>query len=244
MRDSVAGLTGNVALVTGAGRGIGRAIALRLARAGAAVAVLARTASEVEETARQAIEMGGRALPLTADVSHEGAVQDAVGRCEQELGEVDILVNNAGVFHHAPIEETPVEVWHRLMDVNLLGTVLCVRAVLPGMRRRNRGRIINIASSAGRKGYPRQSAYCASKHAQIGFTRVLAEELHGTGIRVHVVNPGGVDTRLVRDHRDDVDVSEYMQPEEIAEAVTFLATQGGMATIDELNIRRAAARPS
>ena len=236
-------LTGKVALVTGGGRGIGRAVVLRLAGAGAAVGVLARTASEVADTVRAVENQGGRALALVADVSDEAAVKAAVARCEKELGPVDILVNNAGVFHHESIENTPADVWRRLMAVNVLGTVFCSRAVLPSMRARGAGRIINIASSAGRKGYPNQSAYCASKHAQIGFTKVLALETHGAGIRVHVVNPGGVDTRLVRDNRDDVDVSEYMRPEEIADVVCFLATQTGTATIDELMVRRVGARP-
>jgi NAD(P)-dependent dehydrogenase (short-subunit alcohol dehydrogenase family) len=129
------------------------------------------------------------------------------------------------------------------MAINARAVFFACKAVLPSMRRRKQGRIIIIASSAGKKGYVGQSAYCASKHAVIGLAKVLALETHGQGIRVHVICPGGVDTRLVRNGRTDVDVSEYMQPEEIAEAAVFLATQRGLAVVDELYIRREGATP-
>ncbi len=236
-------LKDKVVLVTGGGRGIGREIGLAFAAEGAKVAVTARTGREIEETAELVRKRGGTALALRADLTDEGDVRELVARTERELGPIDILVNNAGAAIFKPFLETTLEDWDRLMAINARAVFACCRAVLPGMIRRKAGRIIIIASTAGKKGYEGQTAYCASKHAAMGFAKVLALETHGKGIRVHVICPGGVDTRLVREGRNDVDASQYMHPAEIAEAAVFLAKQGGLATIDELLIRREGATP-
>jgi NAD(P)-dependent dehydrogenase (short-subunit alcohol dehydrogenase family) len=239
----IADLKGNVVLVTGGGRGIGRSIALAFARLGAKVAVTARTRQEIDETARLVRDLGATALAIQSDLTMEDQVREMVAQTEQALGPIDILIANAGAAMFKPFLETSVQDFDRLVAINARAVFLCCQAALPAMLRRQGGRIIIVASTAGRKGYAGQSAYCASKHAVMGLAKVLALETHGQGIRVHVICPGGVDTRLVREGRDDVDVSKYMRPDEIAEAAVFLATQSGIATIDELDIRRDEATP-
>jgi len=230
-----------VVIVTGGGRGIGRRIAARFAEAGARVACVSRTEKELRETAA----LGGREgaiVPVVADVSRAEDVERAVERVEGALGPVDVLVNNAGVFLDKRLLETTAEEWRRVMEVNVFGPFLLTRLVLAGMLERGKGRIINICSTASHRAYAGQSAYCASKHALLGMTKVLALETRGTGVRVHAVSPGGVRTALVRD-REGVDTSQYMDPDEVAEAVLFLAGMDGTGVIDEVVIRRAGAEP-
>ena len=238
-----ADLKDNVVLVTGGGRGIGRSIALAFAKLGAKVAVTARTKQEIDETARLVRDLGAASLAIPADITIESQARHVIVQTEQALGPIAILINNAGAAIFKPFLETTVSDWERLMAINARAVFLCCQAALPGMRRRGRGRIIIIASTAGKKGYAGQSAYCAAKHAVMGLAKVLALETHGQGIRVNVICPGGVDTRLVRDGRNDVDVSKYMRPDEIAAATVFLATQTGIAAIDELTLRRDEATP-
>ena len=183
-----------VALVTGGGRGIGRAIALRLASDGLAVAVAARTPAQVEETARAA---GRGALPLALDVTDPGSVAAAIDRTSRELGSVDVLVNNAGIAESAPFAKTEPEFWDRHFAVNVRGPYLLTRAVLPGMLQRRWGRVINVASLAGLFGSPYVTAYTASKHALVGFTRALATEVSGRGVTVNALCPGFTATDIV-----------------------------------------------
>lgn len=231
-------LTGTVAIVTGGGRGIGRACVEKLAQAGASVAAVARTAEEVVATAGDVAAGGGECLAVRCDITDAQSVEAMVRSVAQQLGPVDLLVNNAGVFFDAPFCDTPLSEWRRLFEVNVLGAFRCIRAALPGMRERKKGRIINVCSTASHRAYSGQSAYCASKHALLGLSRVLAEELRGSGVRVHTVSPGGVDTRLVRDSGRDVDLAEYMRPEEVADVIVFLAGLEGKAHIDDVLIRR------
>jgi 2-hydroxycyclohexanecarboxyl-CoA dehydrogenase len=187
-------VTPRVALVTGGGRGIGRAIALRLAADGLAVAVAARSGDQVDDTARAA---GRHALPLVLDVTDAASIADAVERTARELGPVDILVNNAGVAESAPFAKTEPDFWDRHFDVNVRGPYLLTRAVLPGMLQRRWGRVINIASLAGLFGSPYVTAYTASKHALVGFTRALATEVSGKGVTVNALCPGFTATDIV-----------------------------------------------
>jgi 2-hydroxycyclohexanecarboxyl-CoA dehydrogenase len=183
-----------VALVTGGGRGIGRAIALRLAADGLAVAVAARSRDQVDDTARAA---PGRALPLLLDVTDAASIAAAVERTVRELGPVDVLVNNAGVAESAPFAKTEPDFWDRHFDVNVRGPYLLTRAVLPGMLERRWGRVINVASLAGLFGSPYVTAYTASKHALVGFTRALATEVSGKGVTVNALCPGFTATDIV-----------------------------------------------
>lgn len=225
-------------LVTGAGRGIGRAIASRFAEAGCAVALLARTRSEIDAAVDKLQSQKRRAIGLTCDVTDSRDVKRAVAMVEKELGGVDILVNNAGYAHFVSIADLDAEEWQRTLDVNLTGPFYCIKAVLPGMMERSFGRIINISSVAGVKPLLNQSAYCASKHGLNGLSKVLALELKEHGIAVHAVCPGGVDTHLARDAMPDRDKSGWMTPDDIAHTCLYLARLSPRATVDEIIIRR------
>jgi len=228
-------------IVTGAGRGIGRRIAVRFAEAGARVACVSRTEKELRDTAALGAG-GGTMVPVGADVSRAEDVERVVERVNGALGPVDVLVNNAGVFLDKPLLEMSAEEWRGVMDVNVFGPFLLTRLVLGGMLDHGKGRIINICSTASHRAYAGQSAYCASKHALLGMTKVLALETRGTGVRVHSVSPGGVRTALVRG-REGADTSQYMDPDEVAEVVLFLARMDGIGVIDEVVMRRAGAEP-
>ncbi len=191
-------LSGQVAWVTGGGRGIGRAAAQALAGRGAAVAVSARTQIEVDETADEILERGGRAESFVCDVSDWQAVIETVGQIEATLGPVDILINNAGVLGPlARVWASPPREWARAIEINLIGAYYCARAVLPGMIARGRGSIVNISSGAAAFAGPNWSAYATSKAGLDHFTRSLAVELQSTGVRVNSLHPGIVETAMV-----------------------------------------------
>lgn len=185
------------AIVTGAGRGLGRAFAVRLAADGYQVAVVSRTRAELDETVRLA---GRGVIGITADVTDEQAVARMAAEVEQRLGPIDVLVNNAGMgAPFGPTWECSPTEWWRNIEVNLKGPMLCSRAVLPGMIARRSGRIVNIASGAGAMNIPHMSAYVASKAALIQFTGALNEELRAHGISVFAVQPGTVRTALAEE---------------------------------------------
>lgn len=231
-------LDGKTALITGAGRGIGRGIALAFAEQGCDVAACARTADEVNATVDAVKRTGRRALALVGDVSNPRDVHSCVNEALNAFGHIDILVNNAGYACFKPFGELSAADWQRTLDVNVTGPFFCIKAVLPSMIARGSGRIINISSVAGLKPLMNQSAYCASKHALNGLGNVLAMELRQYGIAVHTVCPGGVDTRLAQEAMPDRDKSDWMTPEDIAHACLYLATLSPRAATDELVIRR------
>jgi len=236
-------LTDQVALITGAGRGIGRAIALALAEAGCHIAALARTQSEIDETARLVRERGRRAAAIPCDVASPEAIARAHREAVEALGPVDLLVNNAGFLVITPILQTSLGDFEQTLAVSLRATFLFCQAVLPGMIERGRGTIINTASTSSKRWYVGQGAYCAAKHGVLGFTKVLAEEMRPHGIRVCAICPGGVNTRMVQRERDDIVPDEWMDPEDIGRLAVFLATLPPKAAIDEVVIRRFAASP-
>ena len=228
------------AVVTGGGRGIGRAIARALGGPDTLVAIAARTGQELASTARDIEGLGGRALAIEMDVSSEASVADAVARVGAAAGRVDVLVNNAGVGGGEPVLGSDIERWRRTLDTNVLGTYLVTRAVLPLMGAG--GRIVNISSVLGRFGVPGYTAYCASKHAVIGFTRALALEMAPQQITVNAICPGWVDTDMAaegmrrgaaatgqtfeqfREHAlGAVPIKRIIQPEEVAQLARFLA---------------------
>jgi NAD(P)-dependent dehydrogenase (short-subunit alcohol dehydrogenase family) len=186
-----------VAIVTGGGRGIGRAIACALADAGAQVAVAARSEDELNETVHIIDDTGGRAMAIPADVSDGAAVRWLVHEVEDKFGPVDLLVNNAGVSEPlGPIAGVDPEAWWRCFEINLRGAFLCTQAVLPGMLARGQGRIVHVASGAGTFAIPNLSAYAISKAALIRFSETLAMETHGSGVHSFSIAPGTVRTAM------------------------------------------------
>ena len=190
-------LAGQVAIVTGAGRGLGRVLAESLAAAGAAVAVAARTVAQIEETVAHIEGAGGRAITLPADVTDRAGTEWLVDETVRRLGPIDLLVNNAGVNEvFGPLWQVDPEAWRREFDVNFFGPVLCARAVLPGMVARGRGRIINVASQAGLAPRPYYAAYGCAKTALIRLTESLAIESATHGIAVFALHPGLLRTTM------------------------------------------------
>jgi NAD(P)-dependent dehydrogenase (short-subunit alcohol dehydrogenase family) len=227
-------LTGKVAFVTGGGRGLGRACALELAGRGAHVGLGARSAEEVEAVAREVAALGARSLGVTVDVTSEESVKAAVARVEKELGPIDVLLCNAGIAPSAPFEKTDSELWRRTFAVNVDGTYFAMRAVLPGMTKRGWGRVINMASVAGKVGFPYVSAYCASKHAVIGLTRTVALEVAKKGVTVNAVCPGYVDTKMTRDAVERIQSKTGLSPKEARGHLEQASPQGRMVGEDEV----------
>lgn len=236
-------LAGKVAIVTGASRGIGRAIGVALAGESAAVVLAARSIPELQRTADQVAKAGGKATIVVTELTEEESIKNLVKVTGEKFGRLDILVNNAGVTHSAKLEETSTEDWERCLRVNARAPFILCREALGLLRKSQAAHIINIASVVGVKGYPLQSAYTSSKHALRGMTISLAEELKGTNIRVHLLCPGGVNTDMVDNVRPDIRKEDLIGPDEIAELVLYLVTHKGNAVIDELHIRRATAAP-
>jgi NAD(P)-dependent dehydrogenase (short-subunit alcohol dehydrogenase family) len=193
-------LSGQVALVTGGGRGIGRAISQRLAAAGAYVAVMARTAHQVTETVALIEAEQGCAKGFAVDVTDQASVEQMVREIEQTLGAVDLLVNNAAIAQpFGPMWEVDPEAWWRCQQINLLGSFLCARAVVPSMIARRQGRVVNVASIGGTEPIGNASAYAVSKAALIRFSENLAEETKPYGIKVFAIHPGDVITAMAEE---------------------------------------------
>jgi len=212
------------ALVSGGGRGIGRETALLMARQGASVAVLARSASEVQAVAAEIQALGVGGLAVVADVTQQEQVDRAVDTCLEALGALDILVNSAGVCFKAGLDQTSDETWESSIEVNLSGVFRLTRAVYGHMCQRGSGSIINVSSRCGVVGKADLTAYCASKFGLNGFTMALAEEGRACGVRCNAVCPGGVATRLRTETHPDEDPSTILQPIDVANVALFLAS--------------------
>ena len=217
-------------LVTGAGRGIGRSIALRFAEEGAHVALIARTGDQVEETAERIAACGRKALAIADDVTRPGGAEESVARTEKELGPIDVLVNNAGIFIWRPFLKLTTEDWDRVIATNLTGAAAFCRAVLPGMVERHKGRIVNVASIHGMRGDANVAAQAAAKFGLIGLTQSLAREFRAHNIAINAVSPGTVENK--KDEGDalhEEPLAEKLWPRDVARAVLFLASDDAAA---------------
>ena len=223
----MSGLAGRRALVTGGGRGIGRAVALALARAGARVTVAARTRAEVEAVAR---EMGSPGVAATVDV----ADPESVRALFREVGAVDILINGAGVAPTAPLVKTTDEQWRQAIDVNLGGSFHCLREALPAMAAAGWGRVVNIASIAGKTGMPYIAAYAASKHGVLGLTKVAALECAARGITVNAVCPGYVDTPMTDESVRRIVAKTGVPEADVRRRLAESSPQKRLYTVDEV----------
>ncbi len=225
-------LRGKVAVVTGAGSGIGRAIAVQLAADGAAVAVWDLNRAGAEETVVDIEKAGGRAIACAIDASAEEDIAGAAARTRAELGPVTILVNNAGITGFCAFLDLSVEMWDRMIAVNLRGPFLCTRAILPDMLAAGWGRIVNISSSSAQAGAGKMAHYVASKGGVIGFTKALAIELAAKGITVNNIPPGFVDTPMLRESPVPIESAAAVapmkrpgKPEDIAAACSYLVSE-------------------
>lgn len=225
-------LAGRTALVTGASSGIGRATALELARAGASVALLARRADRLDDLAEEINGDGGLALALATDVTDYDSVAATVVRAEETLGGIDIVINSAGIMLPGKIAESDPADWQQMVQVNLMGALHTVRAVLPGMQARGRGNIINISSNSGRVHQPHFSVYAATKHALGAFTTILRKEVYPSRIRVTLFEPGATTSELASHADQDVlaplladmggtEEMELLTPEDVARGILW-----------------------
>jgi 3-hydroxybutyrate dehydrogenase len=229
-------LSDRIALVTGGGRGIGRAIALEFAREGASIVVAARSLDQVQSVAREIEEQfQTKALALVCDVSDPASVEQMFEKAQEFFGRApDILVNNAGIAESAPLVKTTNDLWRRHIEINLNGTFYCTRAALPTMIERAWGRIINIASIAGKTGWPYVAAYSASKHGVLGLTRSAAMEVASKGITVNAICPGYVDTEMTSRGVENITRKTKLSADEAMESLKKMSPQNRIVTPEEV----------
>ena len=236
-------LTGKIAIITGASRGIGKSIACALAAQNATVILVARSKKDIQSLAQQITSTGGKAQAIPLDISQEKEVIDFFNDIVKRYGKLDILINNAGVNARGKILETPIDALDNVMKVNIRGTFLCCREGLRVMALQKNGTIINMSSVMGFRGYVDQAAYAASKHAVVGMTKTLAIEAKEYNVRVSVIHPGAVATEMGLSARPDLDPQVMIHPEDIAQVVLFLLSLSEHCAIDEIYIRRKSGSP-
>lgn len=231
------------AVVTGASRGIGRVLALALLREGVTVIGTAAREENLAETVADAKVLPSEFHGIGCDFTREDQIEGLGGRILSIRPTIDFLINNAGTTLNRPIVETSTEDWLRCLTVNATAPFILTRDLLPTLEQSDRGTIVNIASVVAHKGYLGQAAYGASKHAFLGFSKVLAREVQPRGIRVHTISPGAVATEMIREARPDLDSDDLIRPEEIADLVLHLLRNRGTMVLDDIRVRRATGDP-
>jgi len=234
---------GKTALVTGSSRGIGESIALRLSHLGINVVITGRDTKKLEVLKQKMQLIGTAPHMVVADISDPATPKKLLEETIQVFGRLDILINNAGYAVSKSISDTSLNEWDHMMVINARGPFLLCQASIPHLQKSECATIINISSVVGRMGYENQAAYAASKHALMGFSKVLAKEVQPLGIRVHTIAPGGVSTDMVKTMRPDLDLSNLISPEEITDIVAFLLQFRGNAMIDNIDVRRSNGTP-
>lgn len=232
-------LKDQVAIVTGASKGIGRASALGLAREGAAVVAVARSADKLESLKAEIEQQGGRCLVVAGNVAQEATARQAVEGAVDKFGRIDVLLNNAGIGSYADFLDYDVEAYDEIMNTNMRSTFLFTRHAVPVMKSQKKGLILQVSSQAGIRGFTREAVYCATKHAQVGFTNALRIELQPFGIKVAVICPAGVKTEFALGKgrtQDFIDQSGFLEAEDVADAVVFAATQRPNARMTQINL--------
>lgn len=227
-----------VVIITGASRGIGKSIALELAKYNYDFSLVARNRDKLEKIKAELTEKGAEVLSLPVDLAEEYVASDIVDQTIHHFGRIDVLINNAGIALNKSLQESDVSIWNRIFSVNVRTPYFLCQKCLPYLKKSGKPVIINMGSVVDHKGYANQSIYAASKHALAGFTSVLAKEVQKEGIRVHLISPGGVKTEMVTGVRPDLDTGELIDPGEIANIVAFLCNYSGKGTIDQVKIRR------
>lgn len=232
-----------VVVIIGASRGIGKAISLALAREGMNLALVATNPANLTEVIDQTRSYGIKAEPFVCDLANWKEIPNLVREVTSQFDQVDVLVNNAGYSVRASLIETTPEDWERCMQVNSMAPFMLCREFFPYLCHSRQATVINIGSVVAFKGYEQQGAYGASKHALLGLSKVLAVEWKKYGIRIHSINPGAVDTEMIRQMRPDLDPQGMIGTEDIADLVVFLLTHRGRAVIDDIHLRRASGEP-
>jgi NAD(P)-dependent dehydrogenase (short-subunit alcohol dehydrogenase family) len=233
-------LSGKTAIVTGASRGIGKAIAVALGRKKMRLALLARSTNKLQEVVDEIHAVGGEAIAVPCDIMNSEAVKTSLKKVYRHFDSLDVLISNAGIFLEKPIAEIELEEWDLVLRTNLTATFLICQSAFLKMKDQKCGRIIAIASSASTQGFIHQGAYCASKHGLLGFTRCLSIEAKPHNVHVHTICPGGVRTDLLADTYMGERVSQgsLIEPDNIAELVLFLIRQPANIDIPEINLKR------
>jgi NADP-dependent 3-hydroxy acid dehydrogenase YdfG len=235
-------LNGEVALITGASRGIGRAVALRLARQGADVVVTARTQDDLSSLAKEVEGIGRKVLAVPGDATREQDVIEIVKKAEEKFGKIDILVNNIGIGAYKPLVNTSVEEYDKMIAANNRTTFLFTRFIVPIMIARHYGQIITVSSVSGVIGYANEAVYCSTKHAQVGLMESLDRELQPHNIKVCLVCPGSVNTYFALGEgrtEGDPALKEMLEAEDVAEAVNFVASQPWKSMVTRIELRPA-----
>ncbi|SET24656.1 3-oxoacyl-[acyl-carrier protein] reductase [Natronincola peptidivorans] len=236
-------LKGKNAIITGASRGIGKAIATALAKEGVNLMLVSRSLKDLKKVKEDLQQYAIKIHLINEDLIHSDAPEKIIKAGAENLGALDILINNAGLAMSKKLVDTSIEEWEAHMAVNARAPFLLSTAAIPYLKKSSTAVIINIASVVGSKGYVNQGAYTASKHALMGMTKVLAQEVYAEGIRVHAISPGGVATDMLTAVKPELDTEGLISPEEIADIVVFLIKYRGNAVIDEIALHRATKPP-